>query len=97
MKAKITTFIFLLLLGAITVVNLAVPSKSYSENENRYLAQMPAFSFSALFDGSFTTDFESYVTDQFAFRDAWVGVKTISEMALKRKIPEAFISRKIII
>lgn len=85
MKAKITTFIFLLLLGAITVVNLAVPSKSYSENENRYLAQMPAFSFSALFDGSFTTDFESYVTDQFAFRDAWVGVKTISEMALQKK------------
>lgn len=85
MKAKITTFVFLLLLGAITVVNLVMPPKSYSENENRYLAQMPEFSFSALFDGNFTSDFELYVTDQFAFRDAWVGLKTISELALQKK------------
>lgn len=85
MKAKITTFIFLFLLGVITVVNFVMPPKAYSENENRYLAQMPSFSFSSLFDGSFTSDFESYVTDQFAFRDAWVGVKTISEKVLQKK------------
>ncbi len=85
MKAKITVSVFVFLLGAITIVNLVLPPRAYSENENRYLAQMPVFSASNLFKGSYTEDFESYITDQFAFRDTWVGIKTLSEQALQKK------------
>lgn len=85
MKAKITAAVFVLLIGAITIINLISPPKEYSETENRYLAQPPEFSVPVLLEGRFMEDFESYITDQFCFRDTWVGVKTLTELALQRK------------
>lgn len=85
MKKKVLLVSFLCLMGIITVCNLFAPVKEYSENENRYLAQFPEFSLTALFDGSFIGGFETYVTDQFLARDSWVGIKTISEQVLQKK------------
>lgn len=47
-----------------------------SETENRVLKQFPKFSFSALFDGSFMKNFETYFNDQFPFRDGLITLKT---------------------
>ena len=84
-KNIVTIAVFCLLIGVITVASLLTPVKEYSVKEKRNLAQMPEFSLSALFDGSFTKDYESYITDQFVARDTWVSVKNKSEMALGKK------------
>ncbi len=81
----VTVSLFLVFIFGFFIVNLIVPSKDFSEMENRTLAQRPAFSFSSLFSGEFMSDFESYVTDQFAGRDGWISLKSYAELALGKK------------
>lgn len=75
------TLVFLAFIGLFFVLNLALPDRSFSEQENRMLQTAPHFSFSGLFEGKFTTSFETYVTDQFALRDRWTALKARSELA----------------
>lgn len=79
MKYKINAGIFCFLILALSIANFLTPDKKTSESENRELAQMPEFSFSAFTKGSFTSDFDTYVTDQFVERDKWVSLKTLLE------------------
>ncbi|MBR4691330.1 MAG: hypothetical protein IKP17_01080 [Oscillospiraceae bacterium] len=72
---------FVLFLGTGLGLHLLLPTKEYSENENRYLASAPAFRLRTLFSGDFTADFEDYVTDQFPFRDSWLDLKSRAERA----------------
>ena len=71
--------VLLAFVAAFFVLNLVLPDRDFSEQENRYLQTAPKFSFSELFSGRFTSKFESYVTDQFAFRDTWTGLKARCE------------------
>ena len=48
-------------------------------------ASMPDFSWNSLVNGEYIDGIESYVTDQFAGRDQWVGVKTLSEKWMGKK------------
>lgn len=85
MKRKIQLWnilVFCSLLGGLCLLNLISPNHDFSENENRYLAQKPKFSVSALFDHSYTNNFETYLNDQFVGRDYWVEGKTWVERAL---------------
>ena len=76
-KAKIVICaFFLVLLAALTVASMVNPVRESSESENRPLAQMPEFSFDSLFEGSFTKEYEDFVTDQFVWRDAWINIKS---------------------
>lgn len=77
--------LFLLLIFGTTVASLAAPDVSFSDNENRFLAKRPEFSSEALFSGAFTKDYETYLTDQFIWRNYWIGVKTISERLLLKQ------------
>ena len=84
MKKKaiaIQTILFLVFIGAFFVLHLALPDRSFSDQENRMLQTAPRFSFSELFSGRFTTNFESYVTDQFPLRDSWIALKARAELA----------------
>ena len=72
---------FAVFLGALTVLHFAFPDRDRSENENRVLARAPAFRLRALFSGSFTEEFEDYITDQFPFRDRWLDLKSRTERA----------------
>ncbi len=58
------------------------PKKEFSENENRYLQDMPKFTVKALFDGKFIPALEDYFKDHFAFRDMFVGGKAMMEKLL---------------
>ncbi len=61
------------LLTALGVAFFVVPAQQVSEVEARSLAPWPAWSFSALRDGSWTRDVELYVADHFPAREAFVG------------------------
>lgn len=76
---------FLLLIGAMFLIFLFSPAKNFSEVENRSLAQMPEFNLKNLATGKFMTDFESFLTDQFPFRDTWTDAKARCEKLLLKK------------
>ena len=59
--------------------NALTPDKEFSQVENRSLAQRPAFTAKDVLSGKFMADYETYVIDQFAGRDAWVAAKAWSE------------------
>lgn len=86
---KINAIITLLLLGGIlfglAVADICTPDRLFSEYENRILSAKPKFSLKKLFDGSYTKDYETYVTDQFVGRDNWIYVKTMTDVLLGKK------------
>jgi hypothetical protein len=72
-------------IGCIFMANLLTPDREFSEVENKYLKQMPKFTFQNFVFGDFTTDFEKYSSDQFVLRDNWITVKAASELAAGKK------------
>ncbi len=88
MTKKASWFLIILFCGFITlflVLNLLLPDVSFSQQENRELSQKPNFSIDSLFSGKFTDKFESYTTDQFAFRDKWTTMKAACELGLGKR------------
>ena len=73
---KLLFISFLLVLTAITAINLFIPDQTYSETENRMLTERPAFTAAGFLDGRYPKKYEKYTTDQFAFRSFWVEIKT---------------------
>ena len=84
---KYCTFITALFCGFLAlffVWHLLLPDSDFSQNENRYLDQLPKPSFGIeflgmnkgnFFTGEFMQEMESYINDQFPLRDSWVGLK----------------------
>ncbi|MCC8045226.1 MAG: hypothetical protein LIP12_06995 [Clostridiales bacterium] len=68
--------LFCILIFGFAIATLISPDTEYSETENRTLSQMPEASLSSLTDGSFESDYEDYLTDQFVLRDEWIALKT---------------------
>ena len=66
-------FFVLLLIGVL--VNFIAPDRSFSEKENRVLSSRPKASLSLLASGRYSSQYETYVNDQFIFRDMWVEIK----------------------
>lgn len=71
--------LFCLMLGFFSLYGFFVPDRQMSENENRVLAAMPELTVSSLADGSFMKNFESYLADQFPFRDEAIYIKSFFE------------------
>jgi len=84
-SSLIQVILFLAFIGGFFIINLLTPDRTFSEAENRMLEQAPKFSLDSLFSGKFTTSFETYITDQFAGRDGWIGLKSFVELALQKK------------
>ena len=72
----ITAVLFCAFIGSFGLLHLLLPDRTFSPVENRNLEQLPSFSISALVDGSFTSDIETYLADQFPlrFQDAGNGI-----------------------
>lgn len=86
---KLSAIITLVLLGGLilglTIADFVKQDSIYSSYENRMLAKRPTFTLEGLFLGNYTTDYETYLTDQFVGRDSWVFVKTCTDVALGKK------------
>lgn len=50
--------------------------KEFSENENRYLASKPDFSFENILSGKFMNDTEQYINDQFPKKDFLISLRS---------------------
>ncbi|MBO5300439.1 MAG: hypothetical protein J6B51_10270 [Clostridia bacterium] len=81
----ILSILFVIFVFVFGILLIAMPDVSFSESENRILAQMPKATLKSVFDGSFEADFETYITDQFPFRDFWVKSNTVVSMSLLNK------------
>ena len=77
---KLNLFLCSALILGLSAAFLVLPERSFSENENRVLAEKPDFTVRNIFSGSFDTLFETWFTDHFPFRDFWIGLKSYTKM-----------------
>lgn len=82
MKNKIFFIIFMLVWIILIILNFVMPKVSFSEQENRYLAKIPKFSFEKLVSGEYQENLESYINDHFVFRNMWIKIKSQEERLL---------------
>lgn len=85
MKSKIRSVLFAIILLGLSIFNIIIPNKVFSNKENRYLEQFPKLNYNNIISGGFSTDFEKYASDQFISRDSWIGLKTLSQLAMFKK------------
>lgn len=74
-----------LLLVAFGVGIYLLPQKTVSEEENRALQTFPRFSLESLLSGEFTASLATFYADQFPLRDAFVGLKGATEIAMQKQ------------
>ena len=82
---KLFFSLFGLCWSALIVWNIVTPVKTFSENENRYLAQFPAFSIDDFVEGKFMQEVDTYINDQFIARDQWITLKVALEKGLHKQ------------
>jgi hypothetical protein len=78
----ITVAVFTGIIAFLSVAFLVIEDKTFSEQENRDLQTLPELNVETLFDGSYSKKINSYFSDQFPYRDAFVGLKGLSEYAM---------------
>lgn len=85
-KNKIYIGLFIVFIFGFSLLNFITPSREISETENRPLQQFPKFSLKRLVSGEFTSEFDTYMSDQFVLKDNWVGLKSdIERLLIKGK------------
>ncbi len=76
--------LFCAFIAAFGILYIVQPERTFSEREKRALAEFPEVSAKTVFDGSFESGFESWMTDHIPGRDALVGVNAYYELASGR-------------
>ena len=72
--------IFMLMITGGMILQFAMPDKHFSENENRILESRPSCSMKKVKDGKWMKEWDKYLTDQFPYRDNWIGLKAYCEI-----------------
>ena len=83
MKNNMFFIVFIFVWVTLIVLNLAIKSTAFSEQENRYLAKLPSFTFEKLVNGTYQEEMDTYINDHFIFRNAWIKIKSEVEMLLR--------------
>lgn len=77
--------VFLVFIFGIGLFNVVASDRAFSERENRPLAQMPEWTLPNFYSGKLTARYETYMSDQFIWKDGWVRLKAMSERASLKK------------
>ncbi len=89
MKSKLIYLCIPSILGicilGFSIWNLMIPDTLFSEYENRILSQKPQFDIKSYYEGTFSDAYENYLTDQFVGRNAWISIKTMTDVLLGKK------------
>lgn len=83
MKKRVILFTSLLLI--LSSINIFTPTRIFSDKENKYLMNFPTLSYNTIISGKFGQEFNSYVNDQFVFRDNWITLKTLTDLAMGKQ------------
>lgn len=81
----ITTLLFIIYIGLFFVLQILLPTSTFSQYENRILSTMPEFNSQSFFSGDYTTKLDTYITDQFPYRNFWISLKASNEFILGKK------------
>ncbi|MBE6144378.1 MAG: hypothetical protein E7169_02265 [Firmicutes bacterium] len=73
---KIIALILSIFVIVFTITFIFKKNNEFSENENRYLQELPEFTFSSLIEGVYIEKIEDYFADQFPLRDTFMSIKT---------------------
>ena len=73
------TIIFVGIMSFFTLASMIKEDESFSENENRILAQKPEFTWEEVFSGNYMESYQEYVRDQFPWRDEMLKLKNLCE------------------
>ena len=74
-QEKLVGIIFILTLFLFLIINVIVPDREKSVQENRMFVTKPKFRLSSLISGDYDEKFEAYMDDQFVGRDMWRKLK----------------------
>ena len=90
----------ILVIAAIAIVVLLdagmilMPDHTSSDMENRTLQTFPKLTFSTLVSGKFESELETYIADQFPFRNKWITLEsTVSRMMGKTESNDIFLAK----
>ena len=85
-KQYVLSAVLLLFTLMVTVIANGIKKDSdFSATGNRMLTQKPEMGWKEIKDGSFMSDYESYVSDQFIGRDGWIRIKLFADRLLGKK------------
>ena len=80
--ARIAGAAFFGVLVLMFVLNIATEDVLYSDQENRVFQQLPKFSFGNYLSGRFESQLDNYVSDQFAFRNTFIKIKSSADLTI---------------
>ena len=81
----IIILVFGSLIFGLGLLGWLTPDQAFSENENRYLQELPKLSEDTLVSGDFGDEMEDYLSDQFWQRDSWTAARSKMKMLLRNK------------
>ena len=82
---RLIAFVVSLIILGLFVLFIFMPKVEFSENENRYLQSFPKFKIKDFIEGDFIEDLESYLADNFPFRDGFMSIKTLTEKVIGKE------------
>ncbi len=83
--AVILAVVFCLLTAGLGLCGFLAPDNAFSERENRVLAEKPVLTREGLLNGSYMKEVETYLSDQFPFRDSAISLKTFADRIMGKK------------
>lgn len=81
----VTVLLFFGILTGLGLGTVFSEKESFSETQNRKLADFPELSGKNIYSGKFTSGVEDYVSDHFAGHDGWIAAKTAAELLTGKK------------
>ncbi len=80
-KSKIFFIIFIIVWASLIILNFIIPSESFSQQENRYLATIPEFNFKDLVSGRYIESMDNYINDHFIGRNFWLKLNSFMQLS----------------
>ena len=86
----IIIFLFCIAVFSVPIFFFVNPKVSFSDRENRYLADAPALDYESVISGDFTKQLGDYVADHFPERDWFVGINAYYDLYSGRQITKDY-------
>ena len=82
---QITAVLVIAVVLILDLIGIFSPDKGYSSSENRNLELYPTMTWENVLSGRYQEQYESFVEDQFPFRDGWILLKTTTDRLSGKK------------